>query len=159
MTFRFALLSLLLLAPFASADIYKYVDEDGRVTFSNIPMKGAQRIYTEPAPAVPAPRASNGKARSPRVKTPSPADFPKVDAATQRSRDANRQLILQNELATEQQALLDARQALQDADATRTPEEKADARKYTERLGRLRDAILTHEKNVAALTKELARNR
>ncbi|SMC17917.1 protein of unknown function [Andreprevotia lacus DSM 23236] len=162
MNARIILIPLLLAAPLALADIYKYVDEEGRVTFSNIPIKGAQRIYVDPAPAVPAPRArtTTGKAaNSERVYAPSPGNFPKVDAATQKSRDTNRKLILQEELNAEQQALTDARRSLNDADANRTPEERTNVAKYTERLGRLREAVVLHEKNVAALTNELARAR
>ncbi|KAF0813989.1 hypothetical protein IGB42_01668 [Andreprevotia sp. IGB-42] len=154
-----ALLPLLLAAPLALADIYKYVDDEGRVTFSNIPMRGAQRIYTDPAPAVPAPKPRSKGGTTERVNAPSPGNFPKVDAATQKSRDSNRKLILQEELNAEQQALADARRALGDADANRTPEERSNISKYTERLGRLRDAVVTHEKNVTALTNELARAR
>lgn len=49
------LITLVCIAPLAHADIYKYVDEHGNVTFSNIPMRNAQRILAEPGALIPAP--------------------------------------------------------------------------------------------------------
>ncbi|WP_148714358.1 DUF4124 domain-containing protein [Chitinolyticbacter meiyuanensis] len=159
-----ALLALAVcLAPaVARADIYKYVDEEGRVTFSNIPQKGAQRIYVDsisviPGPSKPRTKASAGGAT--RVNAPSPGSFPKVDSATQKARDTNRNAILQEELAAEQRALAEARQALADAETTKTAEEKQNPQKYVQRLSRLREAAVMHEKNVAALNAELGRQR
>ncbi|XZG70930.1 DUF4124 domain-containing protein [Chitinibacteraceae bacterium HSL-7] len=157
-----ALAALLAAAP-ALADIYKYVDEDGRVTFSNIPRKGAQKVYVDDISVIPSPkkRSEGGSTKSSRssVQAPSPASFPKVDAATQRARDTNRKQILTDELAAEQRALDSARQALADAETTKSNEEKQNPAKYVQRLTRLREAAMTHEKNVAALTDELGRLR
>ena len=36
------------------------------------------------------------------------------------------------------------------------PEEQADAEKYRQRIGRLRQAVQLHERNIEALRKELA---
>ncbi|QLG87056.1 DUF4124 domain-containing protein [Chitinibacter bivalviorum] len=145
------------------ADIYKYVDESGNVTFTNTPIKGAVRIMSEPA----APRRSdsgNSSANSTRTPTnkvsvPSPVNFPKVDAATQKSRDSNRKQILSEELASEQILLGNAKKALQEADANRSADEKANPKMYLDRIGRLRETIVMHEKNVAALQAELSRVR
>ncbi|WP_432722307.1 DUF4124 domain-containing protein [Jeongeupia wiesaeckerbachi] len=160
----YLLLAALLLPVFAHADIYKYVDENGHVTFTNTPMKGAQRIYVDSISVIPGPSSSKPRTKTagttaPRVSSPSPADFPKVDAATQKSRDSNRKQILLDELGSEKTALANAKQALADAENTRSAEEKANPQRYVERLGRLRDASVMHEKNVAALTNELNRLR
>ncbi len=154
--FRFAAVTALVLAAWpAYADIYKSVDSDGRVTFSNIPMKGAIRVYTDP---IPMGNKSRGKSSGgSNVTAPSPANFPRVDAATQKSRDTNRKQILNDELATEQQALTDARKAL--ADAQSSSEAQTNPQKYQERVARLRDNATLHEKNVAALQQEMARDR
>jgi len=132
------------------------VDEHGNITFTNQPMKGAQRILVEPGfkPSSPARSGSSGKSAA---QNPSPAQFPRVDAQTQRERDSNRRLILQEEMANEQQRLAEARKQLQEADATRSAEEKAQPARYLERLGRLREAVQLHEKNLAALQAELSR--
>lgn len=156
--FRFAAAAVLVLAALpAHADIYKSVDSDGRVTFSNIPMKGATKVYTDPIPMGNKSRGKSTGGGGSKVTAPSPADFPRVDAATQRSRDTNRRQILTDELATEQQALTDARKAL--ADAQSSPEAQTNPQKYQERMARLRDNATLHEKNVAALQQEMARDR
>ena len=38
---------LMLAVVHAKAEIYKSVDEDGRVTYSNVPSKGAQKLNLE----------------------------------------------------------------------------------------------------------------
>ncbi|GGP22600.1 DUF4124 domain-containing protein [Silvimonas iriomotensis] len=155
--FRFAALTTLaLLAASAYADIYKSVDADGRVTFSNIPMKGAVKVYTDPIP-MGSSKVHGKSGGGSKVTAPSPADFPRVDAATQKSRDTNRRQILTDELATEQQALSDARKAL--ADAQTSTDAQNNPQKYQERVSRLRDNATLHEKNVAALQQEMARDR
>ncbi|GAA5786743.1 hypothetical protein GCM10007860_11440 [Chitiniphilus shinanonensis] len=152
-------LAVCIAAPLAHADIYKYVDEEGRVTFSNIPIKGSQRVYIDSISVIPAPkpRTKASGSASPKVNAPSPANFPKVDSATQKARDTNRRLILQEELSAEQRALDEARQSLAEAEGNRTAEEKQNPQKYVQRLSRLREAAVVHEKNVAALTSELGR--
>ncbi|MEN6587623.1 MAG: DUF4124 domain-containing protein [Sulfuricella sp.] len=108
----------------AHAEIYKQVDAQGRVTYSNVPMKGATKLNLEPLNTVPATRT--------KASTPSPSGFPKVDGDTQKKRDDTRRKILEDELAAEEKLLTEA---TTQKDAT---------------------AISLHEKNVAALKKELA---
>jgi hypothetical protein len=155
----FRLLLVLLSAALALpvlADIYKHVDAEGNITFTNQPMRGAQRILVEPG-FKPQPRATGVPGRSSASQNPSPSSFPRVDVHTQRERDSNRRLILQEEMANEQKRLSEARRQLQEADATRSAEEKANPSRYLERLGRLREAVQLHEKNLAALQSELSR--
>jgi hypothetical protein len=79
--------------------------------------------------------------------TPTPSSFPRVDANTQKARDDSRRKILEDELATEQRSLLDARTKLAEpstaaaGDAVRKP---------------LVDSVERHERNVAALQREIA---
>lgn len=94
--------SLAILASAAAhGEIYKHVDANGRITYSNVPMKGATRLNLEPLTTVPAPR--------PRTTVLSPAGFPKVDGDTQKKRDDTRRKILEDELAAEEKLLADAR--------------------------------------------------
>ena len=154
-------LGMALAAHAALADIYKYTDDEGRVTFSNIPMKGATKVYSDPVGMSSRPRASGGGGKGTsvqRVNAPSPADFPKVDSSTQRSRDTNRRKILEDELATERQLLTDARKALSDAQAS-PAEAQLNPGKYNDKIMRLRDNATFHEKNVDALTSELSRGK
>lgn len=108
----------------AHAEIYKHVDAQGRVTYSNVPMKGATKLNLEPLNTVPATR--------PKTSAASPSSFPKVDGDTQKKRDDTRRKILEEELAAEEKLLTEA---TAHKDAT---------------------AIALHEKNVAALKKELS---
>lgn len=138
----------------AHADtIYKYVDKDGRVTFTNIPMRGAAPVRLTPSPspenrgASSTGTAANKPAPASRSSNSGPANIPQIDSNTQRNRDEGRRRILQSELANEQSALAQAHQAF------------ADYRKQTgntaAQVQRLLDAITDRERNIAALTKEL----
>jgi hypothetical protein len=88
-----------------------------------------------------------------------PQGFPKVDAATQKSRDSVRRKVLTDELSVEEKLLADARATYGNGAPPPTAEEKEVPQKYAERLAKLRQAIALHEKNVAALKKELAATR
>lgn len=142
---RCLLLPLVLAASLpAQGEIYKFVDENGRVTYTNIPRKGAIKLDI-------------GTAKPPRSRVNAgPGNFPKVDNQTQKKRDDLRRQILEDELANEQRALAEARKALQEGEATRLPEEAANPQKYQERIRRLKETVALHERNIAALRKELA---
>lgn len=129
----------------AQAEIYKFIDDQGNVTYTNIPRPGAKKLELDPPPATPTlPKSATPPAR-PRVTTPSPAYFPKVDASTQRRRDDMRRQLLMQELASEQRNLEAARRAL--AEASRQPGAN---------LNRLADSVRLHEKNIEMLNKELS---
>jgi hypothetical protein len=136
---------LVLAVAHAKADIYKKVDEDGRVTYSNVPSKGAQKLNLEPLNTVPSSKPS----------TQPPGNFPKVDAETQKSRDNVRRQILENELAQEMTQLEDAKKALAEGEATRLGSER-NYQRYLDRVQPLKDAVAEHQKNIDALKEELA---
>ena len=91
--------------------------------------------------------------------TGSPPAFPKVDAATQKSRDSVRRKVLVDELTAEQKLLVEAKAQYANGKPMPLPEEKEAPQKYDERVVRLRQAVTLHEKNIAALEKELASTR
>lgn len=137
----------LFLSQAAHADIYKLVDENGRVTYSNTPLKGAKKIHLEPISTIAPPK--------PKPPAATPQNFPRVDNETQKKRDGTRRDILEQELATERKALEEARKALAEGEATRLGDER-NYQKYLDRVQGLRDSVTLHEKNVDALNKELA---
>lgn len=141
--------TLLLFAPCAVADICKYVDAEGNMHYTNVaPEKGWKKLSCgvgEQARGDPSAKAS-----------PTPAGFPKVDADTQRGRDGLRRKVLTDELDTEEKLLVEARAAYGDGAPSPLPDEQKDAQKYANRLGKLRQAVSLHEKNIEALRKELA---
>lgn len=104
------------------------------------------------ADSAPASRSGGGGTR---VSTPAPAGFPKVDAQTQRTRDDMRRKVLTDELSAEEKLLAEARAQYANGAPTPLPEEQANAAKYQERIARLRQSVLLHERNVEALRKEL----
>lgn len=136
----------------AHAEIYKHVDEYGRVTYSNIPIKGAQKLNLDPLPVVP-PLAKPKAATA----NPTPANFPRVDAGTQKKRDDMRHQILADELATEDKLLAEARHTLKNAEEARIGKTEAQLpTKYMERLRQLKENVVRHEKNIQALKVEIA---
>lgn len=137
----------LLLSHEAVADIYKYVDENGRVTYSNAPLKGARKLNLEPLSTVPTSK--------PKATGATPAGFPRVDGETQRKRDDTRRQVLEDELAAEEKQLAEARKALAEGEAVRLGDER-NYQKYLDRIQGLKDNVTLHEKNVAALKKELS---
>ncbi|HYA19591.1 MAG TPA: DUF4124 domain-containing protein [Burkholderiales bacterium] len=142
-----ALCAVILMLGFvaAKADIYKQVDENGRVTYSNVPSKGAQKLNLEPLNTVPS--GQPGAA--------TPGNFPKVDAETQKNRDDVRRQILEQELSQEMAQLEEAKKRLAEAESTRIGGER-NYQKYLDRTQPFRDEVAEHQKNVDALKEELA---
>lgn len=136
----------LFLCQAAYADIYKQVDENGRVTYSNVPLKGAKKLHLEPLPTIAPPKPKPAA---------TPQSFPRVDNETQKRRDESRRGILEQELAAEQKLLEEARKALAEGEAVRLGSER-NYQKYLDRVQGLKDNVTLHEKNIEALNKELA---
>jgi hypothetical protein len=126
-----ALLTALLLPVLAQAEIYKTIDANGNVTYSNVKLKGA------------------------------PASFPKVDAGTQNQRDGKRKEILQGELDAEKKALEDAKKAQAEGasnpEVFKTKEGKTfrNVAKFDEKMKALQADVDAHQRNIDLLTKEI----
>ncbi len=137
------------------AEIYKRVDKEGHVTYSSEPIKGAQKLKLEPLPSVPPPKPIANKRNS------EESAFPRVDQATQTRRDDKRRRILEDEMATEQQALEDARTQLKVAEDTPQVYTGADGKtyrnmaKYEETVQAAQENVRIHENNVRALQTEI----
>jgi hypothetical protein len=143
-------------ATMAGAEICKYSDPEGNIHYSNVaPEKGWKRLSctaTDDASPSRAPSANGAAAR----RNPSPAGFPRVDGETQKVRDDMRKKVLNEELASEQKLLAEARTAYSDGAPAALPEEKTDTEKYRARIAKLRQSVNLHEKNIEALKKELS---
>jgi len=126
---------------------YKCTTASGAAAYFNVPEPGA----VEKAP----PRRTGGSAAG----APPPANLPRVDAATQKGRDELRRKVLQDELAAEEKLLGEARAAYANGAPPPLPEERADGKRYAERIARMRQSVQLHERNVEALRKELAAQR
>lgn len=149
----------LCLSTLVQAEIYKKVDANGHVTYSNVPTKGAEKLDLEP-PASPSSNAGSGN-REGRPKTVTPANFPRVDKQTQNQRDDKRKQILQEELETEKKALEDAKKAYAEGESVPEVYRAANGKtfrnvaKFEEKMQRLQADVDAHEKNVQLLQKEL----
>jgi len=143
------------------ADIYKYTDSNGVTTYTNIKPEGnskAELVISGPKSAEPPPAVREKKSSA---KTPSPANFPKVDNQTQNQRDQKRRELLMNELAQEKQALENAKQLYEEAQNTPEVYRGANGKtfrnvaKYEEKLHLIEAEIQAHERNIELLNKEL----
>ena len=122
----------------AGKDIYKYVDKDGNITFTNRPISNAQKIsiasFSRPS------EPSRLQTKSPRVKDP-----------TQQERDAKRRQIVEKELAAEEKLSADTQDFLLQIS------NNTESSNYQEKAVQLRNKLSLHQRNVAALKKELSK--
>lgn len=138
-----------------AADLYKYIDADGHVTYSSSPIKGGKKLNLDPLPTM-----------APLVRSRTPSDFPRVDGETQKGRDEARRKILLDELKTEQKLLDESKQNLQNAQAQNRGDSsingkyvrnEAVAQAYTAEVNKQTDAVNMHQQNIDALNTELSK--
>jgi len=111
-------------------------------------MKGSKKVDLPELNTVPGRKAGSAQSQT-------PSDFPRVEGKTQRERDDVRRKILEDELHTEEQALAEAQQALQEGESTRLGTER-NYQRYLDRVQTLKSNVDLHEKNVSAIRKELS---
>ena len=153
------LILLLCAALPAQAAVYKCVDADGRVTYTNDPslargcklLDSGQSVSTVPA-QVRRPAADPGT--SPAAGQ-TPSSFPRVSADDQRARDNSRRQVLESELATEEASLAEAEKTLVDQEAIRLGDER-NYQKKIDRLQPFRDKVELHKRNIEALRREIS---
>lgn len=149
----------------AQAQIYKCVGPDGVVEYSNAPSQANRRctemqlspITTIPAPRLPRAAQPGGAAQppaAPAARSASPADFPRVDGATQKARDTDRRGILEEELRKEEAKLAELRDEYKDGEPDRLGSER-NYQRYLDRVQRLKEDIGRSEANIASLKREL----
>lgn len=140
--------------PVRANTLYKCVGADGRVTYTNQKTQQKCEVISQDLPV------STFSPPPTRPRQATPADFPRVNGDQQRNRDSERRTILEQELATEQRNLELAKQQLAEQENTVLPEERIvgggiQGAKRDERLQPLRDRIQLHERNIAAIRKEI----
>jgi chaperonin cofactor prefoldin len=150
-------LALLSLALPARGEMYKYVDEKGRVTYSNKPIKGGHKVDLPELSTMPAPRLPPPAAAKPENK----------------DRETRRQA-LQAQIAEEEQALAEAKQAYQegsekpevwrrtktvigkDGKPTTVTETGRNVAAYEEKMKRLQAEVDAHQAKLDQLRANLA---
>jgi predicted RNase H-like nuclease (RuvC/YqgF family) len=171
-------------AAWAQTTIYKHVDENGRVTYTNKPMKGATVLELDPITTIPATPAlaiapapaAKAVATLERLDKPAAAapTLASIDATVQKRRDNDRRKILEEELTREEDSLAEARASISQEQqnptlvaAVRTmqttaepspaqlTEMRSNIEKASGRIRGLQSTVAEHEKNIEALKKEL----
>ena len=145
-------LLLLLVSPLAQAQVYKCVDANGAVTYTNDRNQGRgckQLAEDQAVSSVPAPAR-----RSPSASQPTPSNFPRVSPDAQRARDDTRREILEKELTTEEGALAEASKSLAEMEGRYQGAERR-LPVVQNRLQPLREKVELHQRNIDALKKEL----
>ena len=132
-------------------EIFKCRSETGQVTYTNDRRQAEKQkceLVTSQINVAPSAPAASRSARA-------PANFPRETPGQSAGARERQREILQKELASEEAALARARQALTEQESQRSGEERNYAR-VLERLQPLRESVENHEKNIAALKRELA---
>jgi hypothetical protein len=141
-------------------------ESNGVVEYSNNPASGRDAkcrpidlpaLTTIPAPKLPAaaPAAPAAAPRPAASASATPSSFPRVDTGAQRTRDADRRRILEDELRKEEARLAELRTEF----GTGEPERRGDERnyqRYLDRVQRLKDDIARSESAVSSLRREMA---
>lgn len=140
----------------AHAEIYKKIDAQGRVTYSNSPTPGAVKVEIDSSPAVTAPLPSAPVAEDPR----------KAEETKKKQQLAEKRAQLEEQLAQERQALEDAKAAY--AEGEKDPEVfrakgkdgktvvRRNVARYQEKIAQLQENVDLHQKKVELLEKEIA---
>jgi len=138
----------------AQGTVWKCVEADGRAHYTNIKKETDGKQCTVVTKEVSVVSPPSPPARPPGAEK-SPSGFPKVDKDTQKARDEGRRRILEDELSAEENGLIDARARLAAQEGVRFGDEK-NYQRVLDRLKPYQDAVERHERNIAALKKELA---
>ena len=127
-----------------------YENSAGEITYSNVaeaPPKNSRKIRCFKEEKKPA-------ASPAQPQQPTSSAFPTIDRDTQRKRDDERRVILEQELAAEQQRLEAARQELRQQESVRLDGER-DYQRYLDRVQPFRNALENHERNIQAIQREI----
>ncbi len=124
----------------AGSTIYKHVDKDGNITFTNRPLTGGQKFQ------------STLQSHRPQIASSKTLNhFPKESTNTQNKRDIQRRAILEHELATEMKLFSDIQRNL----VTLHSDDENNRQK--EKVRQLQSKLQRHQNNITALKMELTK--
>jgi len=142
--------------------MYKHVDDHGRVTYSNTPIKGGKKVDLPPLSTLPIPKEA-----------PTVAPKPTPKAEIEPDKESRRKTLL-DEIAKEEKALEAAKLAAKegaekpevfkytksvvgkDGKSAKVTQTGRNVVAYEEKMKQLNDDVALHEKNIARLKAELA---
>ena len=156
-------LIMLMISLNGQAEMYKQVDEQGRVSYSNVPSKGSKKVELAPLSVMPSVK--------PKAADPQEAErdaVARASALANKEKEARRKE-LQAAIASEEALLAEAKQALkggeENPEMIRTTVVGKDGKKqvvvrramgrYEEKVSNLQAAVTEHEKKLESLKKEL----
>lgn len=132
-------------------EIFKCRNETGQITYTNDRRQAEKQkceLVTSQVNVAPSAAAARSQGRG-------PAGFPRETPRESAGARERQREILEQELAAEQRALAQARQALAEQEAVRGGEERNYAR-VESRLQPYKESVENHQKNIEALQRELA---
>jgi hypothetical protein len=140
-------------AVYAESDVYLCIGENGSKEYKNTgSTKGCKKVDLPGLTLIPAPAKRQVSASQ--KSSSASANFPKVDAGTQKVRDNDRKQILQDEMKSEQDKLAALKKDYNNGEPERQGDERNYA-KYQGRVSTMQEDISRVEKNIEALQQEL----
>lgn len=127
----------------AGKEIYKLVDKDGNITFTNRPTRHAQKVNL-------ASFSGNANTRSTDTVIQKSTSAPSIKSNAQKERDGTRRQILEKELHSENKLLSDTKQSLSQIS-------QSDDSLQDGKIAQLKNKLFLHQRNISALKKELSR--
>lgn len=134
-----------------ASGIYKLVDEQGHVTYTNIPAQGAAESRRDGVKS--ATGSSQQAAQSAAAVIPLPGDYTGGHSPAQGPRDAHRYQMLKLELAAETRLLENVLQTL--GKTRHNPQAQGAGQSGNDELLSLRTRAVLHRRNIRALITEL----
>ena len=132
------LVTLFSVACYAQPQVYKHVDKDGKISYSNAPLKDAKKLDLPPLTVIPAIK--------PKTKT-KPPDLPAIA-------DNEARLIIEEKIAREMKLLEEIKKEYNNGEPDRLGSER-NYQRYIDRAQQLKDGITFHEENIRVLRREL----
>lgn len=130
-------------ATVTGSEIYKLVDKDGNITFTNRPTRHAQKVNL-------ASFSESANTHSTKTVTQKPISVSIIKSNAQKERDGTRRQILEKELHSENKLLSDTRQSLSQIS-------QSDDNLQDSKIAQLKSKLFLHQRNISALKKELSR--
>lgn len=120
------------------SEVYKHVDENGNVTYSNTPLEDSKKLSLPPLIVMPR------------------TDLESKIRAPKSSEDYNekQRKVVKKMIADEAKLLEDKKKEYNDGEPERFGSER-NYQRYLDRIQRLKDEIVLHEENIRALEIEL----
>jgi hypothetical protein len=120
------------------SEVYKLVDENGNVTYSNTPLKDSRKLSLPPLIVMP------GTDLESKIRTPKPSE----------NYNEKQRKIVKKMIADEVKLLEDKKKEYNDGEPERFGSER-NYQRYLDRIQRLKEEIVLHEENIRSLEIEL----